>query len=155
MQRYWFKWNDCTFSWIERDWRRRAECWRRKNFWAARHSLKVVVVGRIIFGWIENFWFQWLLRHCFWLRRFGHGLLFGATQAENQMQSRFFLNVVLRQSAFIFQLLSSKNQTLLIRRNSNRASERTNERKKLNRNNSLNEWCNGVRKNKSKKKERK
>ena len=39
------------------------------------------------------------------------------TQAEHQVESRFLLDIVIRESASIFQLLSSKNQTLLVWRN--------------------------------------
>merc|ERR1719248_527660 len=35
-------------------------------------------------------------------------------QAQNQVQSRLFLDVVIRQSTAVLQLLASKNQTLLI-----------------------------------------
>jgi hypothetical protein len=41
-----------------------------------------------------------------------------STQTKDQMQGRLLLNVVVRQSSSIFQLLSSKNQSLLIRGNS-------------------------------------
>merc|ERR1712156_751500 len=40
-----------------------------------------------------------------------------STQAKYQMQSRFFLDIVIGQSSAIFQLLSGKNQTLLVWRN--------------------------------------
>ena len=45
-------------------------------------------------------------------------LLRTTTQSQNKMKSRFLLNVVIRERSSIFQLLSSKDQTLLIRRNS-------------------------------------
>merc|ERR1719248_487882 len=38
-------------------------------------------------------------------------------QAQNQVQSRLFLDVVIRQSTAVLQLLASENQTLLIGRN--------------------------------------
>jgi len=41
-----------------------------------------------------------------------------SSQTENQMKSGFLLNVVIAQSTTIFQLLTSENQTLLIRGNS-------------------------------------
>merc|ERR1711937_179922 len=44
-----------------------------------------------------------------------HAMLHTTTQAEHQVQSRLFLNVVVRQSAAVFQLLAGKNQPLLIR----------------------------------------
>ncbi len=40
------------------------------------------------------------------------------TKTQHQMQSRFFLNVVIGKSAAILQLLSCENQSLLIWRNS-------------------------------------
>merc|ERR1719334_1855657 len=40
------------------------------------------------------------------------------TQTQHQMQSRLLLNIVVRKSSPIFQLFSSKNQTLLVWRNS-------------------------------------
>ena len=40
------------------------------------------------------------------------------TKTKNQMESGFLLDVVIRQCTSIFQLLSSKNQSLLIGRNS-------------------------------------
>merc|ERR1719409_2407952 len=43
--------------------------------------------------------------------------LYSTTQAQNQVQSRFFLDVVIRQSATVLQLLAGENQTLLIRGN--------------------------------------
>ena len=39
------------------------------------------------------------------------------TETEDQVQGRLLLDVVVREGAAIFQLLSSKDQTLLIRRN--------------------------------------
>jgi len=39
------------------------------------------------------------------------------TKAEHQVQSRLLLNVVIRQSASILELLASKDQALLVRRN--------------------------------------
>merc|ERR1712054_238496 len=47
----------------------------------------------------------------------GQGLhedLHAATKTENKMQSGLFLNVVVRESATILQLLASKDQALLI-----------------------------------------
>ncbi|KAH3660861.1 hypothetical protein OGATHE_005193 [Ogataea polymorpha] len=38
------------------------------------------------------------------------------SQSQNQMQGRLFLNVVIRQSSAVFELLTSENQSLLIRR---------------------------------------
>ena len=44
--------------------------------------------------------------------------LFATTsQPQDQMKGRLFLNVVIRQSAAILQLLTSKNQSLLVRGN--------------------------------------
>merc|ERR1719169_185555 len=40
--------------------------------------------------------------------------LHSTAQAQNQVQSRLFLDVVIRQSTAVLQLLASKNQTLLI-----------------------------------------
>lgn len=40
-----------------------------------------------------------------------------STETKDQMESGFLLNVVVGQSTAIFQLLSSKNQSLLIRWN--------------------------------------
>merc|ERR1712127_689013 len=51
----------------------------------------------------------------------GQGLhkdLHATTEAEHQMKGALLLNVVVRKSAPIFQLLPSENQALLIRRNS-------------------------------------
>merc|ERR1712242_73189 len=45
-------------------------------------------------------------------------LLAATTKAEDQVQGRFFLNVVVGQSAAILQLLAGKDQPLLIRGNS-------------------------------------
>merc|ERR1712203_559012 len=36
------------------------------------------------------------------------------TQAQHQMQRRFFLDVIIRKSAAVLQLLSSENQSLLV-----------------------------------------
>jgi len=44
--------------------------------------------------------------------------LHASTKTENQMKCGFFLNVVVGQGPSIFQLLSSKNKTLLVWRNS-------------------------------------
>lgn len=41
-----------------------------------------------------------------------------ATKSQHKMKSRLLLNIVVRQSTSIFQLLASKDQSLLIRRNS-------------------------------------
>ena len=40
------------------------------------------------------------------------------SQSQNQMESGFFLDVVVREGSAIFQLLACKNQSLLIRRDS-------------------------------------
>jgi hypothetical protein len=40
-----------------------------------------------------------------------------STETENKMQSGFLLNVVVSQGATVLQLLTSKNEALLIRRN--------------------------------------
>merc|ERR1719310_63064 len=40
------------------------------------------------------------------------------TEAKHQMKSRLLLDVVVRQSAAVFELLTSEDQTLLIRRDS-------------------------------------
>ena len=45
-------------------------------------------------------------------------LLASSTQTKHQVKSRFLLNVVIRKSATVLQLLSSKDQTLLIWGNS-------------------------------------
>ena len=60
-----------------------------------------------------------------WLYFQGDGLpcksldedLHSTTQSENQMEGGFFLDVVVTQCATIFQLLASKDQTLLVWRN--------------------------------------
>ena len=46
------------------------------------------------------------------------GIVYTTTQTEDQMQSRFLLDVVIAQSAAIFELFSGKDETLLIRGNS-------------------------------------
>merc|ERR550532_186884 len=38
------------------------------------------------------------------------------SKSENQVEGRFLLNVVIRKSSAIFELLSSKNESLLLRR---------------------------------------
>jgi len=43
-----------------------------------------------------------------------HENLHTTTEAENQMQSGFFLNVVVRECTTIFKLLASKDETLLV-----------------------------------------
>jgi hypothetical protein len=43
--------------------------------------------------------------------------LHAAAETENKVKSRFLLDVVIRKGTFIFKLLSSKDQPLLIRRN--------------------------------------
>jgi hypothetical protein len=45
-------------------------------------------------------------------------LLGSTSKAEDQVQSRFLLDVVVAQSTTILKLLPSKNQSLLVRRNS-------------------------------------
>jgi hypothetical protein len=45
-------------------------------------------------------------------------LLTSSTEPQDQVKSRFLLDIVITQSAAIFQLLSGKDQTLLIRRDS-------------------------------------
>ena len=40
-----------------------------------------------------------------------------STQPQDKVQSTLLLNVVVRQGAPVFQLLSSKDETLLVRRN--------------------------------------
>ncbi len=45
-------------------------------------------------------------------------LTMSSAETKHQMKRRFLLNVVIREGASILQLLSGKNQTLLIRRNS-------------------------------------
>ncbi|CAM9833534.1 unnamed protein product, partial [Ectocarpus fasciculatus] len=42
--------------------------------------------------------------------------LHAATQAEHQVESRLLLDVVVRQSAAVLQLLAREDQTLLVRR---------------------------------------
>jgi len=44
--------------------------------------------------------------------------LHATTKPQDQMQSGFFLDVIIRQGPAIFKLFSSENQTLLIRRDS-------------------------------------
>ena len=44
--------------------------------------------------------------------------LTSSPKTKNQMQSRFFLDIVVAQGATIFKLLSSKDETLLVWRNS-------------------------------------
>merc|ERR1719445_2360997 len=39
------------------------------------------------------------------------------SKSKDKMESRFLLDIVISKSSSIFQLLSSKNQTLLVRRN--------------------------------------
>ena len=62
------------------------------------------------------------LVHTLGLLGLGVDLLFAlfttSTKSQYQVQSGFFLNVVVRQSSAVFQLLSGENQTLLIRGNS-------------------------------------
>ncbi len=55
--------------------------------------------------------------NCFSSESF-HENLHSSSQSQNQVQSGFFLNVVVRQSSSVFQLFSSEDQSLLIRRNS-------------------------------------
>ena len=43
------------------------------------------------------------------------GIVYTTTQTEDQMQSRFLLDVVIAQGAAIFELFSGKDETLLIR----------------------------------------
>ena len=43
--------------------------------------------------------------------------LHAATQTEDQVQGRLLLDIVIRQSPAVLQLLSGKDQALLIRRN--------------------------------------
>ena len=45
-------------------------------------------------------------------------LLTSSSETKDQVEGGFLLDVVIAQSASIFQLLSGKNKTLLIRRNS-------------------------------------
>merc|ERR1712073_22856 len=47
-----------------------------------------------------------------------HKNLHSSSKSENQMESGFFLNVIIRQSSAIFKLLASKDQPLLIWGNS-------------------------------------
>jgi len=44
--------------------------------------------------------------------------LHASSQAQDEMKSRLLLDVVVRESATVFQLLAGENQTLLIRRDS-------------------------------------
>lgn len=44
-------------------------------------------------------------------------ILEASTQAQDQMKSRFFLNIVIGKRSAIFELLTRKDETLLIRRN--------------------------------------
>ena len=46
------------------------------------------------------------------------GLNHTTTKTEDEVKSAFLLDVVIRESATVFQLLSSENQTLLVRRDS-------------------------------------
>jgi hypothetical protein len=43
--------------------------------------------------------------------------LHAATETENEVKSGFLLNIVIRESATIFKLFSSKDQALLVRWN--------------------------------------
>lgn len=43
--------------------------------------------------------------------------LHATTETENQVKSRFLLDVVVRERTTVFKLFSRKNQALLIRRN--------------------------------------
>jgi hypothetical protein len=43
--------------------------------------------------------------------------LHASSKTENEVESRFFLNIVVRKSATIFELFAGEDQTLLIRRN--------------------------------------
>ena len=47
-----------------------------------------------------------------------HEYLHPATKPENEVESRFLLDVVIRQSAAILQLLAGEDQPLLVRRDS-------------------------------------
>lgn len=58
-----------------------------------------------------------VLYDCRLCARFHALVSFSAAKTQDQMQSRFFLNVVVGQRATVFQLLAGKNQTLLIGRN--------------------------------------
>jgi hypothetical protein len=62
-----------------------------------------------------------ILVHSLNLLRLGVGLLLSllssTSQTKNKMKSGLLLDVVIRESASILKLLSSENQTLLIRRN--------------------------------------
>ena len=44
--------------------------------------------------------------------------LHASTETEDEMESGLLLNIVIREGATVFQLLPSKDETLLIRRNS-------------------------------------
>ena len=59
-------------------------------------------------------------------------LLFGTTtETENQMKSGFLLDIVVGKSTAVFELLTSKNQTLLIRGNSYKFKENKKKRIEL------------------------
>merc|ERR1719489_574946 len=63
-----------------------------------------------IFNGVRSFNFQCdgFASQCF------HKYLHSTTKSQHQMKSGFFLDVVVRQSPSIFQLFSSKDQTLLV-----------------------------------------
>ena len=50
------------------------------------------------------------------MRAWRHTDLHASTKAKDEMKGGLFLNVVVRQSATVFQLLSGEDQTLLVRR---------------------------------------
>lgn len=65
---------------------------------------------------------NWFLLLLSWLRRYDHcsntrKRFHTTTKAKNEMEGGLLLDVVIGKSASVFELLSSKNQTLLIRGN--------------------------------------
>merc|ERR1712024_246997 len=62
----------------------------------ANHFVGIVFLGQKSQGWFND----------------------TTTKSQHQMKSRFFLDIVIRQCSAIFQLFASKDQTLLIWRNS-------------------------------------
>ncbi len=62
---------------------------------AANHFVLIVLPSQLHQGWLNN----------------------TTTKPQNQMEGRFFLDIVVSKSAAILELLSSKDQSLLVRRN--------------------------------------
>merc|ERR1719266_2331845 len=79
-----------------------------------RNSLLVLDFGFDIFNGIRGFHFQ---SDSLASQSFDENL-HSSTETEDKMESRLFLDVIVREGSAIFQLLSSKDQTLLVWRNS-------------------------------------